>query len=151
MSETIDPIMWAYVDSFEWQMKLRPEFKERWLKALLSGEYEQTQKTLRGRSSSGGDGFCCLGVACDVFKKEIGGDWAGSVFEVGRNQWDTMPDEELMQLAFDSTEGEDWDDDAYNLAQDAFDRLAGCNDGSTDESRRGMTFEEIATVIKEKL
>lgn len=32
-----------------------------WLKALRSGEYKQT-----GGSLNDYDGFCCLGVACDV-------------------------------------------------------------------------------------
>jgi hypothetical protein len=40
----------------------------RWLAALESGEYEQTDGHLRH-----GDRFCCLGVACDVFDD---GEWA---------------------------------------------------------------------------
>jgi hypothetical protein len=33
-----------------------------WVDALLSGNYKQTQKHLRDSN-----GFCCLGVACDVY------------------------------------------------------------------------------------
>lgn len=39
--------------------------------ALRGGEYEQGRRRLRR-----GDAFCCLGVACDLYKKETGvGAW----------------------------------------------------------------------------
>lgn len=38
--------------------------------ALRSGEYKQTQNQLYN-----GDGYCCLGVACDIFSKEVGGEF----------------------------------------------------------------------------
>jgi hypothetical protein len=44
---------------------------KKWVKALLSGEYTQGQGALRDGST-----FCCLGVLCDVYKKETGkGTW----------------------------------------------------------------------------
>lgn len=42
--------------------KLPKRFKEKWLKALRSGEYKQGQSELY----NGEDKYCCLGVACDV-------------------------------------------------------------------------------------
>lgn len=51
--------------------KMKPEIKERWLNALRSGEYPQTQARLH-RSKESADangipaGFCCLGVLCEV-------------------------------------------------------------------------------------
>jgi len=40
-------------------------------KALRSGDYKQGRGSLQNR-----DGFCCLGVACDVFQKTEGqGKW----------------------------------------------------------------------------
>lgn len=39
----------------------------KWVAALRSGEYKQVTGNLRK-----GDGFCCLGVACDVFLKNGG-------------------------------------------------------------------------------
>jgi len=41
--------------------------RAKWLAALRSGDYSQDTGQLQG-----GDGFCCLGVACDVFQKETG-------------------------------------------------------------------------------
>ena len=39
----------------------------KWIEALRSGEYSQTQGTLSDK-----DGFCCLGVACKVYESETG-------------------------------------------------------------------------------
>ncbi len=60
--------------------KLPKEFKEKWLKALRSGEYKQGKRTLRKD-----DLFCCLGVACDImgYSKEDteGGCYIPTSFE----------------------------------------------------------------------
>ena len=40
---------------------MKEEVKNLWIEALRSGEYSQTQSTL-----SDEDGFCCLGVLCEV-------------------------------------------------------------------------------------
>lgn len=45
--------------------KLKPEFKQKWLEALESGQYKQGRRNL----NSNGE-FCCLGVGCDVLIKE---------------------------------------------------------------------------------
>lgn len=51
---------------------LRPEVAEKWVKALRSGEYKQTQGSLQHTKEvhEGPEGFCCLGVLCDVAVKE---------------------------------------------------------------------------------
>lgn len=41
-------------------------FLKRWIKALRSGKYDQARGRLRTP-----DGYCCLGVACDLLKDEI--------------------------------------------------------------------------------
>ena len=46
-------------------MKLGPR-QQRWVEALRSGKYEQGHEALHA-----GNEFCCLGVACDVFKDEL--------------------------------------------------------------------------------
>ena len=50
------------------------EWRRKWVEALRSGEYKQKAGTLRYR-----DGFCCLGVLCDISKTgewvKEGGDW----------------------------------------------------------------------------
>ena len=44
-----------------------------WVEALRSGKYEQGRHRLRDNEN----GFCCLGVACDVFGPD---DWDGLKF-----------------------------------------------------------------------
>ena len=44
--------------------------KEKWVAALRSGEYKQSKKQL-----CSDNGFCCLGVLCDLYLKENGLDW----------------------------------------------------------------------------
>lgn len=40
--------------------------REKWVAALRSGDYAQAKTVLRR-----GDRFCCLGVACDVYRQEF--------------------------------------------------------------------------------
>lgn len=44
---------------------MSPEFARKWADALRSGRYAQATGTLRNP-----DGFCCLGVACDLIDPE---------------------------------------------------------------------------------
>lgn len=41
-----------------------------WLEALWEGDRRQTEFSLRDER-----GFCCLGVACDIFKNLVSGEW----------------------------------------------------------------------------
>lgn len=52
-------------------VKMNPEIKAKWVSALRSGEYKQG----RGRLRSPQDGFCCLGVLCDLAVKENVAEW----------------------------------------------------------------------------
>lgn len=55
------------------KFKLKPEeARAKWVESLRSGEYRQGTHSLRDNVG----GFCCLGVACDLFRKEEGvGEW----------------------------------------------------------------------------
>lgn len=54
---------------------LYKERVEKWVMALRSGQYQQGKHMLR----SSKDLYCCLGVACDVYRLETGnGVWAMS-------------------------------------------------------------------------
>ncbi len=50
--------------------KMDPAIKAKWVKALRSGEYEQTRQRLHDST-----GYCCLGVLCDLHAKETGNAW----------------------------------------------------------------------------
>lgn len=56
-------------------MPMDKKIKRRWLRALRSGKYTQCQGSLHLKD----DGFCCLGVLCDVLKKDFKNvDWEDS-------------------------------------------------------------------------
>jgi hypothetical protein len=44
---------------------MNSQVKEKWIAALRSGEYAQASERLRSN-----DGFCCLGVLCDLYAQE---------------------------------------------------------------------------------
>lgn len=47
---------------------------QKWVNALRSGKYEQGKSYLRAKNGNK-EQFCCLGVACEIFREEIGGSW----------------------------------------------------------------------------
>lgn len=70
------------------EIKLPVHFKNRWVKALRSGNYEQCQSSLYD-----GNGYCCLGVAgaiCGVPKERM--DFAGLLTE------DHIPFQEVKKI-----------------------------------------------------
>jgi hypothetical protein len=60
-----------------------------WAKALESGKYAQTTHTLRDDT-----GFCCLGVACDIFRQATKqGKWRYNKFFIdGESKKSILPD-----------------------------------------------------------
>lgn len=51
---------------------MKQEIGELWIKALRSGEFKQTSSRLRRTDG----GFCCLGVLCELYRRETGkGEW----------------------------------------------------------------------------
>lgn len=54
---------------------MNQEFKQEWMAALTSGEFTQTQGALRTT-----EGYCCLGVACELMARRGWGTWSGSDF-----------------------------------------------------------------------
>jgi len=60
---------------------------KRWVKALRSGKYKQIRGALNN-----GKGFCCLGVLCDISKKDLGIKWVKGYedkMEIGKRHKDT--------------------------------------------------------------
>ena len=49
---------------------MNQQVKQKWVSALRSGDYQQTQNYLHKE-----DGFCCLGVLCDLYGKEHNVEW----------------------------------------------------------------------------
>lgn len=48
---------------------MKKEIADKWVEALRSGRYKQCKSWLRDN-----DGFCCLGVLCDISKMSAWGE-----------------------------------------------------------------------------
>lgn len=110
------------------------------LDALRSGEFTQAQGQLRR-----GDGHCCLGVACEVYKRETGnGTWTHLddeprfVASDHADDWSAhlLPPTVKEWYGFSSEAGRFEDAVAY------FTCLTDLNDCG------GLSFEDIADVIE---
>lgn len=115
------------------------EHRKEWVKALRSGEYKQAAESLRVD-----DSYCCLGVACDLFKDETDGRWNDDgrfIFsnKQGQEDWisDQMPDCVSGLLGM-SPEG------LLVAKVKSCETLIGLNDDA------GMSFPEIAQVIEDQ-
>ncbi len=85
-------------------MPLNKRFKQRWLKALRSGNYEQAKETLVELGPVGPVAYCCLGVACSLSaKRHITYDEGG----LDPDYWDGMvlPDSVMYAYGFESDVG----------------------------------------------
>ena len=49
---------------------MKKEIADRWVKALRSGDYQQTTSKLKTS-----EGYCCLGVLAEICPLEIRGEW----------------------------------------------------------------------------
>lgn len=129
-------------------MKLHKDVKEKWIDALRSGEYSQSQNTLRDKK-----GFCCLGVLCDLYQKETGnGEWVQTsrdtiLFKTNGDYTSSgVPPEEILIWSGMVHEAElldtDWRDEWVQV------------DGKTvitynDKEHHHLNFEGIADKIEQ--
>ncbi len=107
-----------------------------WIKALRSGEYDQ----IEGNLHDGGNGYCCLGVYCEISKRQTKGKWfdtdSCSYFEDDEGYNDeAIPPPGVKNYFADSMNIE------FDNAENFFDNLAGANDA-------GFSFDEIADIIE---
>ena len=72
----------------------------KWIEALRSGEYKQGHNALRT-----GSGYCCLGVACEVYRREHlnGPHWFCHYFD---HRDDELPKRVQHWLGLSSPRGE---------------------------------------------
>lgn len=50
---------------------MNPEYKARWLEGLRDGTRKQGKTNLKRKLDDGSYEFCCLGVAAELFSKEL--------------------------------------------------------------------------------
>jgi len=139
------------------------EIKERWLAALLSGEYKQTDGYLNVQAekpdadnptNNNGDGFCCLGVLCELAV-------ADGVIQKQRNNQNDF-------FEYGDPERQDWD---YSILPETVKEWAGLRDTNpfindipdgedadgdfwvpiSEPNDNGLSFAEIAKFIERDL
>lgn len=121
---------------------MKPEIKQKWIEALLSGEYKQANGVLRKDTN-----FCCLGVLCDLYRKDTGkGQW-----ELGDNSsfyfvCDIFRDDSVLPLKVQDWAGMNSNNGLYNLKKDKNDFAENALSSDNDN---GRDFIYIAERIKE--
>jgi hypothetical protein len=113
--------------------KMNPEIKAMWVAALRSGDYKQGRELLKE-----GNQYCCLGVLCDLFKKEAKKKY--SFMDLSADDSETPGPEVCIWAALPS------DDPTVQIGRRR--RLSRHNDGSGTKAR---TFAEIADAIEAQL
>lgn len=121
----------------------------KWLDALRSGKYTQTKQVLRDE-----DGFCCLGVACDIYDSSL---WEGGTY-MG-NDIDLHPEvnDAYGLIPFRSEGGDDVSDGYFfDVSVEEFCEITGLDKGHyvptltlillNDEY--GLDFNQIADVLE---
>lgn len=140
------------------EYKMNPEIKERWLAALRSGDYKQTDGYLNVSSDnpegSEFDGYCCLGVLCEIAvadgviqKQRVSGQ---NFFEFGdpsRDDWDYSVLPISVQEWAGLTEG----NPSVNLLEEGDDPEADNWTPVSEPNDNGASFEKIADLIERDL
>lgn len=102
---------------------------KKWVEALRSGDFHQAREMLRSPDNA----YCCLGVACELYRREVGGEWFESAYEVSPDE--VAEDGELPSSV------RDWLGLTSNSGEFETNSLIAENDN-------GSTFAEIAAIIE---
>lgn len=101
---------------------------------LRSGEFEQASGALR----RDGDRYCCLGVACELYRRETGeGSWSKTAA-----RWEFKGVEEGVSTTYLPRIVRDW------LGFYSTRGLYGHGEALASDNDHGDTFEEIADTIE---
>jgi len=131
--------------------KMNTEVKQKWIDALRSGKYDQGSEKLRSVQ-----GYCCLGVLCDLYSQEQDAEWEfRGITETNLQPQDYWYFEDQSEFLPDSvkewaglpvgnpavrvdvTEADDENDWFYT------DEIANLNDS-------GYTFNELSNLIEQQ-
>lgn len=112
---------------------MNQNIKTKWLEALRSGQYQQVKGVLRHSDSANSQGYCCLGVLCDIYSKETATPWVGDSF-LGHTC--VLPLEIIKRC---------------DISINQFGGLGLLQDSLSQMNDHGKTFNDIADVIEEKL
>ncbi len=126
---------------------MNSQVKEKWIAALRSGEYQQGDGKLRNR-----DGYCCLGVLCDLYSKEKNTKWEfrgdDETIHLPMDYWYFDGESEFLpksvmewaEIEADCPEVAVEDEDA---GESIYDSIANLNDS-------GYSFSALSNIIEEQ-
>lgn len=129
-------------------IKMNPEAKAKWLDALESDEFTQAADSLRVTLADGGEGHCCLGVMCEVFRRATGrGEWDGQQFVITADGGDDvgigiLPNAVAVWAGLSDRNPSFTVNGRYRAAAEH-------NDGAYDFTP--VSFKEIAAAVREQL
>lgn len=124
-------------------MPMNPERKALWLEALRSGEFKQGRNQLKTEMAPDEARHCCLGVACELYKRETGeGAWVLRGEDL--NFWISQYDSSWSSLPQAVADWFGLDRDPYVYEGLSKTSLAILND-------EAKSFEEIADIIEQEL
>lgn len=116
---------------------MRKAIATKWVAALRSGDYKQTNSQLRNDK-----GFCCLGVLCNIHAQEhpkIAAKQTNPTMYLDSGY--TLPDEVIRWASLSSDIGEKRDHGKIIINGDVYHHLAAANDS-------GVSFKRIANWIE---
>lgn len=140
---------------------MKQEVMKKWVKALESGRYKKGKNRLCSISENGTRSFCCLGVLCDLYdrdmkskkkkvlnKEVIPGEIAETFINsnkvkvvVFENNEGTLPEKVIKWAGFEDGNSEGFIDDIpYPLID--------LNDGNKNKNLKAKSFKKIASIIK---
>lgn len=125
---------------------MKKEIKEKWLEALRSGEYKQAHARLKT-----GQTFCCLGVLCDLHRKE----------KPEKRFWDETDESYLGDLHTLPTKVANWAGFKGKYKRNPLikvtvgdttrtEPMADFNDGFVEPWWLALSFKELADLIEEQ-
>ena len=124
------------------EIKMDPELKQKWLKALRSGRYKQVKGTLHNEN-----GYCCLGVLASVSKM---GRWEElSYSTTGGKRYKFVPFKKYTDKFDDAVPYvgtfDEGSETAFGLDVDQQTTLVNMNDSNN------KSFKQIADYVEREL
>lgn len=132
-------------------MAMNPEVRQEWTAALRSGEYPKAQGYLHTE-----DGYCCLGVLCDIaVKHEVTTVNGINVYRYGPDlEMATLPEEVMRWAGLDKPNPEVDAPEGFinNLGESrTVTTLAEINDNRDEDDVPVYDFNVIADIIDAQL
>jgi hypothetical protein len=114
---------------------MKKEIAKKWAEALRSGEYEQGTRVLNKYGK-----FCCLGVLCDLYQKEVGN------LNVSKTVWGTIVYQGIERTL--PPQVQEWAEIRSPSGQPKYSNIKGARALTELNDAYKLSFDEIAAYIE---